>query len=461
MSKIDYYKNNISLIEYILYKELDWHISDGSSNNQIKIYNEFVNEYGDIEKGDLLIISRYKSGENYYDNYFNSVEDWKGQAGTIIDFVSKYVLEEKTINYAKVFSELDSYISSDKYVKPEESRISLRVHSKRNNGKTLPLKSQIKNSIKSPTKKAFNYLKSRRISSQTYLNELFVGTFAIYTYKNKDYIKDNPAFMYLNSENKIAQIQQIIETTKENTFKREKYFLKDIDRGESLYKSNKTPNINIIILTEAPEKCMAHFEIYNKDMKKNNIVPYYLATGGNVSSMQLEHLSKIVREHKMHLILSFDNDKPGKIYNLKTLLHLNSSLINLGKKTINNNEFYEIKINNPDFSKNKKFEEIYYRYEEKNINKVRALFSKIYNQGKDMENCQVQISTDKSITYLIKSTTENTQNIEKSLKDFLLDNNKIKVSTQYSITKDWVDDLERIDILKVKEYEKQNLPNKQ
>lgn len=460
MSKIEEYKNKVSLIDYIQYKNLPFTTSDKSSRNQVKIYEEKTNDQGDLIKGDTIIISKFTKEGKIYDNYFiadGGME--KNNSYTIIDFVHSYVLGNNPMHkadFAKIFKELDDYIKSPQYVRPEDSVISLKIHSK-SNSESLSITDEVRNNLKAPTKEMFDYLKSRRINKDIYISEIFTSTYAIYNYENGNYLKDNPSFLYLNEKNKIQTIQQIVEYTGENGFVREKYFLKDIDKGNALWKSNKLSNINLILITEAPEKCMAHYQIYKNDMLKNNIVPYYLATGGNINEQQLKHIYNISKEYNKELILSYDNDLPGRFYTIKTLLYFNSPHIQFNKTLINNNEHYHIAIVSDDsinFKKDNNAETYYYNHQRKNSIDIH---SKLIELSKDNPTVKTEINMDKKLIFNIETTDSNIQFLKKSLKDVLLKNNGIKVMEQQSITKDWVDDLERIDTLKIKKYEKKTL----
>lgn len=460
MSKIEYYKNKISLIDYIQYKELPFTISDKSSRNQLKIYHETTNEYGDLVRGDTLIISRFKKEGKIYDNYFNAIDDWKNKTLTIIDFVHNYVFDKKPtdkVDFAAVFQELDDYINSPHYVNPEDSVITLKTHTGNGNNSTAVITDDIKKNIKAPTKEMFDYLKSRRLNTNIYISDIFTSTYAIYTYQKGSFIKDNPAFLYLNEKNKIKTIQQIVEFQGEKGLVRQKYFLKNVDKGNALWKSNKLNDINLVILTEAPEKCMAHYQIYHKDMEKNNIIPYYLATGGNVNDNQLEHIYNILKEYNKELILSYDNDLPGQFYTVKTLLYFNSPYIELNKSLINNIEHYHIALireDNIDFQKDTKSETYYYNHQHKNFIKFH---SQLITLSETAPNIKTSFNTNNDLIFTIEATPKNISFIKKSLKENLLKNNNIKIMEQQAITKDWVDDLERIDTLKIKKYEKKDL----
>lgn len=456
MSKIDDYKNKVSIIDYIQYKKLPFTVSDKSSRNQIRIYEE-NNINGNTVRGDILIISRFMKEGKTYDNYFIAIDSWKNKSHTIIDFVDKYVLKNRTskINFGKIFTELDKYIASSDYKNPSESMVQLKTHTSSGNS-SGEITLETKQNIKAPTSKMFDYLKSRRINTNVYISDVFSSTYAIYTYQEKNQINNNPSFLYLNQKNKIQTLQQIVEYTGKNGFVRQKYFLKEVDKGEALWKSNRLHNINLIIVTEAPEKCMAHYQIYKDEMKKNNVIPYYLATGGNISNEQLEHLFTIVKEYDKQMILSFDNDQPGKYYELKTLLYFNTPRIQLSKTTINDNSFYQITILSEDSLKftSPKEENYYYTKQHKNTEAIHTDLIKMVDK---VPGVKLTNDINNNLVYNIENNKENYTNIFQTLANTLIKNNSIKVAKQHSITKDWVDDLERIDTLKVKTYEKKGL----
>lgn len=453
MSKISEYKNMISLIDYIQYKELPFTVSDKSTRNSLKLYQEIETPEGDIVRGDVLIVSRYKKFGKIYDNYFNTNEDWKGNSYSIIDFVHKYVLgknEHEKQDFAKIFTELDEYINSPKYVHPENSEITLKTHSKSASENRGLTKSDLENK-KMANSISFDYLKSRRIKQSVYNNRFFNSTYCNYIFRSENFSKENPAFIYLNELNKIQTIQQIVETEGEKGLIRQKYFLKDIDKASALWKSNRLHDLNLIILTEAPEKCMAHFQIYEEDMEKNGVVPYYLATGGNVSEEQLKHIEKIAKEYKKDIILSYDNDRPGLFYTVKTLLYFNSPHSELSKENINGEEYYKINLRTKPKYQDKNPDEI----KRGNDYEVSLMLSA---KSKKDSSFVFEYHNSDEVSYTFPANDKNIDFIKKAFKDIIKEKSNIKVMEQYAITKDWVDDLERIDTLKVKKYEKQNLP---
>lgn len=438
MSRINHFKSQISLVEFILSRpSLGFKISDKSKKNAIVVYREIKDEHSNAHKVDNLIISRYFDGETSYDYFFKTTDDFRNNSKTIVDFIHEYVLHklpQEKPDFAKIFGILDQYIKSDKYVDPNESKWEMKIHQKRD---TVELPDNLRDLIKQPTQETFNYLQSRNINQDTYFNSLFLSTYGSYTHilksnDNSQTTYRRPVFLYLNSQNRLQTFQQIVEFDD----KREKWFAKGVDRGEALYKSEKTKSTNLIVITEAPEKCMAHYQLSYEQMKNDNLVPYYLATGGNVSKEQLNHMSNIINEMKLPVVISYDKDKSGDLYTLKTLASIVSKdFCEFSHVTINDQQYLGITLNDDQSKiKNEKHFNVLQSFRGDLIN----LYSKIPHTERD----------SKGFTTFIKLTDDNVNSVINSLMNRVQEHMKIPISKHVPVTKDWVDDLERKHTLK-------------
>lgn len=84
-----------------------------------------------------------------------------------------------------------------------------------------------------------------------------------------------------------------------------KRFVAGSQRG--LWSSANVDGALTIMLCESPLDCMAHFSLYGMEFD-------YLATGGAVSSLQLELLREKLSRPGLRIVAGFDNDEAGETY---------------------------------------------------------------------------------------------------------------------------------------------------
>ncbi|MDI9357871.1 MAG: JAB domain-containing protein [Phycisphaerales bacterium] len=108
-----------------------------------------------------------------------------------------------------------------------------------------------------------------------------------------------PLFLFKNRKKDVTQIQMINTYAKEG---KQKYFFGKGEKGESLFiKEGKNPQT--VFITESPIDCLSHKNLYQCECT-------YIATGGNPSKEQLQHIIDIAKDCK-HVILGHDNDVKG------------------------------------------------------------------------------------------------------------------------------------------------------
>src|SRR6218665_2525095 len=283
-SKINDFKEKISLVDFILSRPgLSYKISDSTKKNAIVMYRELTDEKGNSFKSDSILVSRFSKGEHTYDQYFKTHDNWKDKTFSVVDFVHEIILNNlpgDQIDFRQVFGILNQYINSPQYVSPEDSQYNLKVNRKVNHADI----SRVRDVIKHPTSETFEYLKSRNITPETYLDPIFVSTYGNYVHEIKDKetdkviaTKNNPIFIYQNEHNRAHTVQRIVELfNPDQTLKsRDKFFLKDIYKSSALYKTAKTSKTNINIVVEAPEKAMAHYQLSKEQLDNNDYSPYY------------------------------------------------------------------------------------------------------------------------------------------------------------------------------------------
>lgn len=449
MSRINHFKSKISLIDYILSRpNLGFKISDRSKKNSIVMFREIKDQNNNNMKVDTIIISRFSNGQDEYDQYFKSDSNWSKNSYSVVDFIHEYVLgnlpSEKP-DFGKIFGILDQYIKSDKYVSPDETTFDLKTNLKFEKIDN----SNIRDLVKQPTQETFDYLKSRNITQETYFDPIFQSTYGNFVYEHQSESKiicyNNPIFLYKNEQNKLQTFQKIVETKTDGKLSREKLFLKGSDKSSSLYKSEKSQKTNLIVVAEAPEKCMAHYQLSKEQFQKEEKNPYYLATGGTPADEQLKHMTKIIKEYKYPVVLGFDNDKAGELYTLKTLANIISPNNNVSFQTVNDTIHIGFSLNSEGLESKKEFELF-----EKTKAELFKEFEKIPYQER--------ITDSKGQIIYFSKTDDNT----KKLIDILSQNIKkemgIEIVKHTSITKDWVDDLERKVTLKRDVHEHPPVP---
>lgn len=462
MSRVNYFKTKISLIDFIMSRpNLGFQISDSSKKNNVVLYRNLEDTSGNSIKSDQILISRYNNGEDHYDHYFKVQDDWK-KVYSVVDFVHEYILRNppgSDIDYRKIFGILDEYINSSKYVSPEESKFDLKANVSRGSGINPSYKTR--DIIQLPTQETFDYLKSRNISQEVYMDPIFLSTYGSHRHetaiengkiinkldfspeewstKTNIRVQMNPAFVYLNDNNRLQIVQHIIETRDENKElkNRQKLFLKG-EKAGGLFKSNKTKDTNLVVLTEAPEKAFAHYQLSKDQFDREKKSPYYIATGGNISVEQLKHISKIVKEYRFPLVTGFDMDAAGSLYTLKVLAAIINEGNHIAFQTVNDKPMIAVQINNVFTKEGGSGKEAYM------FQSAHAGISRLFESTDPNE----RIFNAKDQTMYFHNTPENIQSVQKVFQDVIQKHLSIPVIKHSPVTKDWVDDLERKHSLK-------------
>jgi len=441
MSKIDDFKAQISLVDFIL--SHGFRLSDKRrTQKELRVTNGT----------DTLIVVPVSAGKATSDIYFNVHEDWtKHNSRSIIDFVHEFVLRNSQYtpkNWHEIFTVLNQYLGNELYVHPGHSKFKVAQKESNPTQQFSIKEAQEHLNLNYPNAVSFDYLKSRNITEETFLSPPFRETFGVFYFRfSEDKIYENPAFLYKDTENKLQNIQQIVSRKlADGNMQRSKMFLKNAPRNETLYKGNLIKDkkrVNFLVVCEAPEDCMAHYQLSKNDPSfrdKNNfpMFPYYLATGGFASEQQLEHISKIARELKKTILLAYDNDRMGEIYTLKTMVALAGANTEIKSTTKDNKPTITICFETETLKK------------QGIENNIFATLNKSFN---DVVTEEVLIHQKHQVAMHIVQTTDSVQKLIEFLRVEVKKTTGLKVAVHKPITKDWVEDLERKERLKVKVHE--------
>jgi len=437
MSKIDDFKAQISLIDFIL--SHGFRFSDKRrTTKELRVTNGT----------DTLIVVPVSAGKATCDQYFDIKKDWTSlNSRSIIDFVHEFVLKNSDYEpkkWSEIFTVLDRYVGNELYVHPSHSAFKVQPIESNPLQQFSIEKAQKHLDLKYPNAVSFNYLKSRNITEETFLSPPFRETFGVFNFHySEQKIYENPAFLYRDTENKLQNIQQIISRKlPDGNTQRTKMFLKNASRNETLYKGNLIKNkerVNFLVVCEAPEDCMAHYQLSKNDpsfRNKNGFprFPYYLATGGYTSEKQLEHICKIAQELKKTVLLAYDNDRMGEIYTLKTMFKLTGIKSQLNSKTLNNKTIIEFEFETSTLKKDCV------------ENRMYLSINKLIDPSKEQ-------NVNGTMYLSVSHTKENVQELINLFAKEIKEEKKIKVSVHKPITKDWVEDLQRKERLKIKVHE--------
>lgn len=314
--RIEDFRYSCSIYEYIKTYHKNFFLKKDGKN--IKAYT--LNPNDKTIKETNLIISRLtdeKTGEQY-EVYYNVWDIDKRSPKSIIDFVGEFKYNLNTIqgrDFFKVKAALKRYIDSSNFVHIDNSTIDIQSKKRslvaRNN---KPIKFEI------AQQPMYDYLYSRGISKETLLSPLFIGTIGMYTVnEGEPQERKVPAFP-IKIGKKIKTVQWL---DIKNDSERSKYFAEGTVRDGATYQTNYTPKVNTIILIEAPEKAMAHYQQYHKQMNQQNIYPLYHSSCGQITQLDLTKIEEHAFEKNINqYITCFDNDRAGKIYTINTILHI-------------------------------------------------------------------------------------------------------------------------------------------
>jgi len=270
----------------------------------------------------------------------NPITFTKAASKSIIDFVHEFVLRNPpgNINFKQIFGVLNDYLNSGKFIELKNSTIDiLTKDNKAKSTNSLP-----KNAFTFPGKETFDYLKSRGLGSINSVPE-FIGQFGTYNDDQKGYT-NKPAFPLICDDKKLQTIQWIEFDGEKHEFKK---FAKDVPRNGSVFTSNYNGERNIGILTESPEKAMAHFLLYKDQLTAQKMKPVYYSSCGNLTHESIKTISKLSFEKSIkNYICSFDNDHAGIKYTLDFAAYKNGVDISVTSKQLEGNSVQvEIIIN--------------------------------------------------------------------------------------------------------------------
>lgn len=315
--RIEDFKHSVSIYEYI--KEFHKDFILKKDGKDVRAYRLDKNDK--TIKTTNLIISRLEKDGNFYEVYFEAQSFDKTKPKSIIDFVGEFTYNKPFLQGRDFFQakrKLKNYIESSKFIHIENSSIDIHSTRRALNQANKPVKID----FTLPEQNTFDYLKSRGITKETYLSSQFIGTYGSYSSSEDSKIKVSKAPSFaLKKDNKLRTIQWI---DVKNPEERGKYFAEDAPRDGALFQSNFSKKTNSGILIESPEKAMAHYQQYHKDMNEQGIEPVYLSSCGQFTSLDLEHTQKILSENNItRLFTAFDNDRMGNIFTANTLLQMN------------------------------------------------------------------------------------------------------------------------------------------
>lgn len=323
---LDEIKEKVSILEFIKFRsDLGFIIKRDGKN--AKAFVPSRDENGNIEyenshsvKKENLIVSRLnKPNGAQYEVYFETNNFDKGKSKSIIDFVSEFVLKESKIDFKKVTGVLYQYMNDKNFISIDNSSFDIISNNKPKSDvlNNTPAK---KFDFKLPTKNTFDYLKGRGIEMKTLISSKFIGTYGSYNNSEAN-ITDKPAFVLTKNNKKKQTLQWVDYKDGKHTGK---YFVKDINRDSSLFRTNFEKNNNTIILIECPEKAMAHYQLFQNELKNQNLNPVYLSSCGQITKNDLDSIKEFSNEKNINkYVLAFDNDIPGQTYTLNTILYLN------------------------------------------------------------------------------------------------------------------------------------------
>jgi len=329
--KIDDFRYSVSIYEYI--KEFFPEFVLKKNGKNIKAFIPSKTE--EKAKEEHILISRLQKGDQFYEVYFDVYDFDKTKPKSIIDLIGERVLKVQKLqgkDFFKAKLELKKYIDSNKFVHINNSSIDiLTKHNAINQKKKNDNKPIIFNL---PNKDTLEYLKSRNIKKEVLFSKDFIGTYGSYK-DEENKIIDKPAFP-LKKGKKLITVQWI---DVKGPNERSKYFAADRNRNAALYKTNFPKKMNALVIIESPEKAMAHYQLFNKDMNGQKVYPGYVSSCGQLTKQDLEHIKDIIKERDLDLIIpAFDNDKQGDLY--------------LGNTTLFLNEYSDYKLNKDLTSKN-------------------------------------------------------------------------------------------------------------
>jgi hypothetical protein len=356
---LDEIKTRVSIIELIKFrKNLDFILKRDGKN--VKAFVPKRNDDGSIvytdrkpqKKTNLLISRVIPKGKTEEIEVFYNVSSFdKSKPGSVLDFVHIHIFKNQPHSkpdFKLITGLLYQYMESKDFVLLKNSTIDLPVANSSSNKK-----SDKKVKLQFPNESTFAYLKSRGISAETLRSPVFIGTFGSYTEHNEEneiVINEKPAFPILNLNGKIQTLQWIDFDGERH---KGKYLVSNVPRNDALYKSNYLKETNTAIITESPEKCKAHYQLYKPQMDKQKVRPKYYSSLGYFTLNDLKHLIQDCNRNQIkNKIFAFDNDIKGLRYTFASFVYLNGLDVDFKMDESKNNTL-DISIQTKDFQGDK------------------------------------------------------------------------------------------------------------
>lgn len=334
---LDQLRTMVSIVELIKYRKLDFRLFRDGKN--IKAYTPLRNSDGNpvyngshpVKDRNFLIsrLTKYdketKNEIGKYEVYYDLNSFERNNPKSVFDFVHEEIFKSKDskVDFKKVIGFLNEYVNSQDFVNIDNSTVAFESKHRKDR-ENQP--NRAKDCYFSPEQITFDYFKSRGLKS--YSTPVFFNTYG--TYKN-DQVKEGkinpgtkPAFPLLDTDRKLHTLQWIDFSQQKNVHSG-KFFFEDVNKSDAIFMSNYQKGAtNLAVLTEAPEKGMAHYQLYESDLNKHNKFPQYFATCGQPSLDQFANLSSQMFSRGIKdLVTAFDNDLSGVRYTLAVMIFLN------------------------------------------------------------------------------------------------------------------------------------------
>lgn len=436
--------DTISLPEYLIYSGYKPNIK--KSTQVHKVFEKPGTE-------DAVIVTKHKSPPHNW--VYKSVHDPDNDKGNIVNFVVNRL--DSFVNTMPKLSQDFKKVSDilNEYLGVPATEIKKKIGSYKNDivvsDKREPFNYHL---FGAKSIENFEYLNSRNIDKATIESPLFEGKIieskAIYWDKIKlDWVKEDhyyTSFPLFSKSNEIVGIQIHKEGSKR--------FGVNSNREIGLWKSNILNTTNTLAICEEAVDCISHSILHNKDLQIA-----YLATFGTPSLQHCNVIEKeLIDKGIRNLVLLNDNDVSGQEFNLNYALHFINKdhniriidkdrqriVLEFDKNTIRDDDTLKMMVAFKSYNQKKEKELNSYT---KNIENKQNLLNQASFKINKKSDTRFNILVPRDKDALSLFNRQLLANIQTSF---------IRLKVDFSISKDWNDDLQNTKSRKVSFLDEKN-----
>lgn len=314
---IDWYKSEVSIVDFMLFYSSNIRISNTSTSNEIKLV---------LEKEGTVIqrYAFYKDPINKFNKYMliNDSDSING-GYTIIDFVIDYhkKIQNKNINFRHALYLIKNTLDNTNY---KETNTHYKIPNKLPKEESEAKFKHIMDSYITKTLEDPTYLNNRYIN--TYSDPLFKNSVVNHNYfdseKNKNYMNIAYPILDVDSNGQFGKTVGITTKNKHEDFGTGFKKIRGSKDGFVASSNHNSTKVDTLHVFESWDDALAYYQLHKNNIKEPE-KHLFISTEGSLSHKQWDQLKTLIlnRDFK-NIHLPFDNDLKGHLNKLYTLQHL-------------------------------------------------------------------------------------------------------------------------------------------